>query len=101
MGIYRLSQKAEADLIEIYMIGVHQFGDAQAERYHAAFEKAFAFLADYPRAARERAEIDPPVRVHPRGSHLIIYEIEDEDIVILRIRHSREDWVSAPTGSHE
>jgi len=35
-------------------------------------------------------EIDPPVRVHPNGSHAIIYRTDDEDI-ILAVRHSREN----------
>lgn len=96
MGIYRLSRKAEEDILGIFVTGVREFGITQAEHYHAGLETAFAFLADYPRAARERTEIDPPVRAHPRGAHMIIYELDGEDVVILRVRHSREDWTSNP-----
>ena len=54
-------------------------------------------MSEYPRAARLRHEIDPPVRAHPYKAHLIVYEIEAEDgIVVLRVRHSREDWHSDP-----
>jgi len=54
---------------------------------------AFEFLADYPRAARVREEIGSAVRAYPYKSHLIIYEVGTGDgVVILRVRHSREDW---------
>ena len=89
---YRLSRNAEDDLIAIYRTGAQAFGISQAESYFAGLEEAFAFLAAYPRAARERLEIDPPVRAHPHKSHLIVYIIEETDILVLRIRHAREDW---------
>jgi toxin ParE1/3/4 len=91
---YKLSRAAEADLLDIYRTGCESFGVDQAERYFAGLEQAFAFLAEYPRAARERIEITPPVRVLPHKSHLIIYLLEDTDVLVLRIRHGREDWES-------
>lgn len=89
---YRLTRKAEDDLIAIYRTGAEEFGVGQAERYFAALEEAFGFLAAYPRAARERREINPPVRAHLHKSHLIVYLIQGDDILILRVRHAREDW---------
>jgi len=89
---YRLSRRAEDDLIEIYVIGARDFGIPQAERYFAGLEQAFAFLAEYPRAARERPEISPPVRIHPYGAHVIVYVIDGAHIRVLRVRHGHEDW---------
>ena len=37
-------------------------------------------------------EITPPVRVHPCGSHMIVYEINKLGVLILRVRHHRENW---------
>lgn len=42
--------------------------------------------------ARERQEISAPVRIHPFKAHLVVYPVEDADILILRIRHAHEDW---------
>lgn len=42
--------------------------------------------------ARERLEISPPVRVHFHGSHVIVYAVEGDDIVLLRVLHERRDW---------
>lgn len=93
MRRYRLSRKAEEDVIAAFVYGAAQFGVQQAERYHDLLEKTFQFLAENPEAARERAEITPPVRIHPIESHIVIYTVDERgDIFIVRVRHGREDW---------
>ena len=93
---YRISRKAEEDIIQLYMAGVRLFGAAQAERYYDGLEQTFEFLAAHPLAARERPEIDPPVRVHPYKAHLVVYIADREGVLILRIRHGHEDWIGNP-----
>jgi toxin ParE1/3/4 len=92
---FRLSREAVEDLADLYVEGYHQFGEQQAEAYHAGMKETFAILARFPRMARERDELNRPVRVHPHASHLVIYLIEDDGILIVRVRHGREDWESA------
>jgi len=93
----KLSVKAEEDLIHAYRESVRIFGEGQAEKYYADLERTLQFLSDNPRAARERTEITPPVRIHPYQSHIIVYMIDDNgNILILRIRHGREDWENDP-----
>ena len=94
---YKLTRKAEDDIVEVYLEGYALFGEAQAEAYHEALGQVFEFLSDNPRAARERTEITPPVRCHPHSTHIIIYLVQDnDDVLILRVRHAREDWDSDP-----
>lgn len=94
---YRLSRMAEEDLIQIFLEGADSFGVDQARRYHHKLFEIFTFLADNPRAARLRPEITPPVRVHPVGSHIVLYDVlENDEVFILRIRHGREDWQGSP-----
>ncbi len=94
---YRLSVAAEKDIVYAYREGVRLFGVEQAEKYHAGMEQIFQFLSDTPKAARERTEITPPVRVHPYRSHIIVYLIDSMgDVLILRVRHGLEDWESGP-----
>lgn len=91
---YKLSEAADIDIVNIYAEGVHQFGLAQADHYHDALFDLFDLLSESPRMARERVELSPPVRVHPFKAHVIIFKIEGEEILIIRIRHGREDWLS-------
>jgi len=52
-------------------------------------------LSENPEATREREDINPPVRIYPFGSHLIVYSIRpDQNIFVLRVRHAREDWAN-------
>ena len=94
---YRLSLAAENDILNAYLEGVRLFGVEQAEKYHAGLERVFEFLSGTPEAARERLEIMPPVRIHPYRSHIVVYLVDrDGGVLILRIRHGREDWNDNP-----
>jgi hypothetical protein len=44
--------------------------------------------------ARERCELDPPVRIHVHTRHLIVYRIAEDHVAILRLLGARHDWVS-------
>jgi toxin ParE1/3/4 len=34
----------------------------------------------------------PPVRLHPYRSHMIVYLLREDDILIVRILHGRQEW---------
>jgi len=92
---FYLTQEAERDVIDIYLYSAGTFGPAQADAYHDKLDASFRLLADQPYMARIRTEIDPPVRVHACGVHIIIYSVQpDESVLIVRVRHGREDWIN-------
>lgn len=93
---FRLSQAAQEDVTSIAVFGIERFGIEQAHQYHMALFQVFDLLAENPRMARDRREIDPPVRAHPFKSHVVIYRIDGPDILIIRVRHGSEDWRSDP-----
>ncbi|MGP1395162.1 MAG: type II toxin-antitoxin system RelE/ParE family toxin [Inquilinaceae bacterium] len=96
---FRLTQAAEQDIIDIYIHGLQTFGPDHADAYHDKLENTFQLLAERPHLARQRPEIDPPVRVHPCGSHVVIYTVGlDRGVLIIRVRHGREDWMADPEG---
>ena len=74
------------------------FGEAQADAYFSGLQTTFEFLAENPRAARERIEFRQSVRVYPYQAHVLVYLLEGNDILIVRIRHGREDWTASPSG---
>ena len=92
---YRLSLKAEDDVINIFIYSVETFGIEKADQYHSQLERGFKFLSENSKVAHLRTEITPPVRVHPIGSHLAIYLISEHgDIEIIRVRHAHEEWLN-------
>ena len=93
---YRLTERAEQDIIEIYLEGLSRFGEQQADRYHQELTSLFELIALNPKMARERLELAPPVRIHPHKAHLIVYLEESDGILIVRVRHGHEDWDQAP-----
>lgn len=88
----KLTQLAEQDLDDIYVFGALHFGTRQAERYSDGLDACLELLATQPMMAPERAELAKPVRVHPHGSHDIVYEIEHDDVLVLRVFDQRRDW---------
>lgn len=83
--------KAEQDLSDIWFYGAKIWGAERADRYLRGLFGAFDLLADFPQMARERAEFLPPVRMHPTGSHLIIYAVQNDVVEIVRVLHARQD----------
>ncbi len=94
---WRLSRKAEEDLIRIWLHGADRHDPGQADRYQDGLEKTFVLLAQFPELDRERRDLTPPLRVHPFGVHLVMYLVRsDGSVFVVRVRHEREDWVSNP-----
>jgi toxin ParE1/3/4 len=91
---YRTTRQADQDIIGIYLWGCREYGQAQAERYHAELAATLDLIADNPRIARERAELTPPVRLHPFQSHMIVYLLDESGVLIIRVLHGRQDWES-------
>jgi toxin ParE1/3/4 len=90
---YRLSKEATQDIRHIFREGQRLFGRDQAHKYHLYLESVFGAIAANPRLARERREISPPVRIHPCGSHIIVYVVDHAGhVLIVRVRHYKENW---------
>ena len=87
MSSYRLTKRAEADLMEIFAFGYGRFGEAQADAYAEAMEHIFDLLADNPRMGRPADSIGPGIRRHEYRAHVILYEEAAEGILILALVH--------------
>lgn len=91
MAEFRLSERAERDLIEIYDYTEQQFGAYQAEAYHAGLDRTFDLLASFPRIGRSADEIAPTVRRFRFQAHTVFYTEEADYILIRAVLHqSRE-----------
>ncbi len=88
---YKILPKARFDLEDIWLYGVNQWGLKQAEHYLEELEQSFQFITENPKLCRERDEFTPPVRIHHQGRHLIVYFINDDHILIIRVLHNSMD----------
>lgn len=88
----RLAPRAEADLEDIWLYGAAEWSSEQADRYIDGITAVLDLLCVMPELARERMEFIPPVRIHPSGSHLVIYRNVGDHLDVLRILSGRQDW---------
>jgi toxin ParE1/3/4 len=91
LGI-RLTKPAQHDLYRIAVDGLERFGAYQLAEYEAGLNDTLIFLSEYPYAAEEHSEYRPPVRIYPYKAHIIIFEVIDNDVVVIRVCNAREDW---------
>ena len=89
---YAISSRATEDIYWLYQSGKRQFGERSADLYQELLRAAVEFAAEHPQASPARDLPSGPVRVRYFGSHLIVYEIDDPDIVVLRVFHQLQDW---------
>jgi len=95
---YRLTAAAERDLLHVLNDGLDRFGRRQAIAYHDSFTSLFERLVDFPRLYRERRLRRGVARVAPHGVHVVIYVLAEDSVLILRVRHGREDWAEEDLG---
>lgn len=88
----RYSEPARRDLKSIYQQSARQFGVAQADRYRDGLLSALKFIAENPLAVSVREGHSRPLRAHFHQSHVIIFVIEDDAVVVGRVLHQSQDW---------
>lgn len=87
-----LTSAALDDLDRMAAEGAVRFGFVQSEVYEQEMVATFERLAGMPYLAAERAAANSVVRLMPCGAHNILYIVENEDVVILRVLHGLQNW---------
>jgi len=87
----RFTKQADDDVIDSYLYGFLNFGQEQADRYEQSLRHVIGLIAENPRIAHERSEYRPPVRIHHHGKHYIVYLIEADHILIVRVLRDEVD----------
>jgi len=62
-----------------------------AMRGFPAFAVCFAMLAMHPRAGRRRDDLQPGLRGFPVGAYIVLYRIDEGDVVIVRVLRGSRD----------
>ncbi len=88
---YELSDKADADLEEIFDYTEQEHGTGQAIRYVSAFQEAFDLLVENPEIGRVRREIRPGLRSVLKDQHAVFYRVLTDRVRIVRVLHGSRD----------
>jgi toxin ParE1/3/4 len=91
MAEYRLTERARADLIDIYDFTEGKFGAYQAEACHAGLVRSFGPLADFPLIGQTVDELAAGYQRFRFQSHLIFYTIRPDHVEIRSVVHSAVD----------
>lgn len=94
MESFRLSVKAEEDLVEIYSYGILQFGYTQANNYVFGLEETLLKLAQSPFMGKQSDFVSKGLRSFVYKSHIIFYQLEDRGVLIVRILNQSRDYNS-------
>jgi len=93
-----LRPAAEADLSGIWPHCAASWGLEQVERHADCLFAVFDLLAKFTEMTRERAEFTAPVRIHPSGTHLVIYRLAGQGVEIIRALHAHQNLVPCLQG---
>lgn len=88
---WRTTESAEVDLGEIERYGTTTYGRLAAELYVDDLFAALDLLAINPRMVRERSELGEGLRLYRFRAHYVLYRIDDEDILVVRVIGARQD----------
>jgi toxin ParE1/3/4 len=91
MAEFRLTDRARADLIDIYDFTESKFGAYQADAYYSGLIRSFGLLADFPRIGQPVDELAAGYRRFSFQSHLIFYTVQHDSIEIRAVVHSAQD----------
>ena len=91
MAEYRISDRARADLIDIYDFTESKFGAYQADAYYAGLVRSFGLLADFPLIGQNVDELAARYRRFRFQSHLIFYTVQRNYIEIRAVIHGAQD----------
>jgi toxin ParE1/3/4 len=98
---HRTAPEAEADLDDIWRYIANNSNSFEiADRFTEFLTDRFYLLAKNPYIGRRRdEELRPGLRSFPVKNYIILYRIEDEDVLILRVLRGSRD-IEALLGSN-
>ena len=88
MHEWRISRQAQADLEEIQLRSLTEFGAGTTRAFMAGFDEIFARLGSYPLSGRLRPEYGRAVRSCLHTPYLVLYRYQADVVSIERVLHT-------------
>ena len=89
MATFKLTCRAEEDLLEIAAYTRGKWGEAQCLEYLDALEACCRRLAEVPGLGRACEEVRPGCFRMEQGRHVVFYRHTGDGVLIVRILHER------------
>ncbi len=88
-----LLERAEEDREIIWSYTEERWGRDQAVNYLRGLNDTLLRLAEFPEMAPLYAEFSPAVRIHVFRQHLIVYQVTETTLEVIRLLPSRSNWM--------
>lgn len=92
MDAYKLSERCDEDLSNIYEFGIERFGLEQGQKYILGLHQTFESLAKQSFLGIDASELVPELRRLTFRSHMIFYLSTDYGAKIIRVLHQSMDY---------
>ena len=88
---YFLTKAAEADLIDIFVYTLEEWGEDQVYTYKRQLESRFEAILLFPDIGRKHPKLPADIYYLVEGKHYIFYKKVKNEIEVLRLLHYRMD----------
>ena len=87
-----LAAGVASELEDIWYYTATESGSFEiADRVIDSLTQRFFLLANHPYAGRQRDDLRAGLRSFPVGQYVVIYRIQNDDVLILHVVHGRRD----------
>ena len=86
-----VSDRAEADLLEIWVFSLGTWGEAQADRYLDQLDSGLQECGAHPERGKRRDDVRTGYWSLLLRRHIAFYTFTDDEVLIQRVLHSRVD----------
>lgn len=89
--LYKVSQQANTDLIEIANYTKQNWGVTRKNEYLRAIQDLFERLSNYPNIGRQRKDLSQNLRSISIQEHIVYYIHDKNGLTVVRVLHRRRD----------
>ena len=86
-----LTPRAREDIRQALLYSRQRWGEQQRRRYRLHLADAMTDLTDYPELGKPRDDLFPGCRQLRVEQHILFYRVTEEDVIIGRVLHVRQD----------
>ncbi len=92
MAEWRVSRRADRDLLDIFQHSLDEWGEAQATKYLDELRDTFGLILKFPLLGRRVAQFDSGLHRINSGRHVVFYRPTSFGIRISRVLHESQDF---------